>query len=120
MVTIYQDFSNCIDMLKNIADRGRGQFILCIYRGNVKNFFQYNLEHWMASSKIFQITILCQKRVARGHSQFFLCIYIDLLNRWQYLSPFKLACLFALILYVPSTIFQLNGDGSSWVKPVLS
>ena len=25
-----------------------------------------------------------------------------------------------LILYVPSTIFQLNRDGSSWVKPVLS
>ena len=24
-------------------------------------------------------------------------------------------CLFALILYVPSTIFQLNRDGSSWV-----
>ena len=29
-------------------------------------------------------------------------------------------CLFDLILYVPSTIFQLNWDGSSWVEPVLS
>ena len=29
-------------------------------------------------------------------------------------------CLFDLILYVPSTIFQLNRDGSSWVEPVLS
>ena len=29
-------------------------------------------------------------------------------------------CLFDLILYVPSTIFQLNGDRSSWVEPVLS
>ena len=28
--------------------------------------------------------------------------------------------LFGLILYVPSTIFQLNRDGSSWVEPVLS
>ena len=28
--------------------------------------------------------------------------------------------LFDLILYVPSTIFQLNRDGSSWVEPVLS
>ena len=27
--------------------------------------------------------------------------------------------LFDLILYVPSTIFQLNRDGSSWVEPVL-
>ena len=29
-------------------------------------------------------------------------------------------CLIDLILYVPSTIFQLNRDGSSWVEPVLS
>ena len=41
------------------------------------------------------------------------------------LSIFHLHCrnrivLFDLILYVPSTIFQLNRDGSSWVEPVLS
>ena len=30
------------------------------------------------------------------------------------------ACLFDLILYVPSTIFQLYRDGSSWVEPVIS
>ena len=29
-------------------------------------------------------------------------------------------CLFDLILYVPSTIFQICRDGSSWVEPVLS
>ena len=29
-------------------------------------------------------------------------------------------CLFDLIIYVPSTIFQLNWDRSSWVEPVLS
>ena len=29
------------------------------------------------------------------------------------------ACLFDLILYVPSTIFQLNRDRSFWVEPVL-
>ena len=28
--------------------------------------------------------------------------------------------LFDLILNAPSTIFQLNRDGSSWVEPVLS
>ena len=28
--------------------------------------------------------------------------------------------LFDLFLYVPSTIIQLNRDGSSWVEPVLS
>ena len=31
-----------------------------------------------------------------------------------------LLVLFDLILYVRSTIFQLNRDGSSWVEPVLS
>ena len=29
-------------------------------------------------------------------------------------------CLFDLNLYVPSTIFQLNGDNPFWVEPVLS
>ena len=29
-------------------------------------------------------------------------------------------CLYDLILYVPSTIFQLNRDGPSLVEPVLS
>ena len=32
----------------------------------------------------------------------------------------QLICLFDLILYVLSTIFQLCSDGSSWVEPVLS
>ena len=31
-----------------------------------------------------------------------------------------IVCLFGLILYVPSTIFQLYRDGSSWIEPVLS
>ena len=29
-------------------------------------------------------------------------------------------CLFDSILYIPSTIFQFNRDGSSWVEPELS
>ena len=36
------------------------------------------------------------------------------------LFDFFVFCLFDLILYVPSTIFQLNRDGSSWIEPVLS
>ena len=35
-------------------------------------------------------------------------------------SLWFLFCLFDLILYIPSTIFQLNRDGPSWVEPVLS
>ena len=33
---------------------------------------------------------------------------------------FAMVCLFDLILYVQSTTFQLNRDGSSWVETVLS
>ena len=33
--------------------------------------------------------------------------------------PLHSSCLFDLILYVPSTIFQLYRDGSSWLEPVL-
>ena len=33
---------------------------------------------------------------------------------------FMLSCLYNLILYIPSTIFQLNKKGFSWVEPVLS
>ena len=36
------------------------------------------------------------------------------------LKAVTFVCLFDLILYVPSTIFQLYRDGSSWVEPVLS
>ena len=37
-----------------------------------------------------------------------------------YALHMSFVCLFDLILYVPSSIFQLNRDGSSWVEPVLS
>ena len=36
--------------------------------------------------------------------------YFDCIDSWS---------LFILILYVPSTILQLNRDGPSWVEPVL-
>ena len=42
---------------------------------------------------------------------------------WDFKNKIWLTCsiiLFGLILYIPSTIFQLNGDGSFWVEPVLS
>ena len=38
---------------------------------------------------------------------------------WWKMALTKIICLFDLILYVPSTIFQLNRNGSSWVKPVM-
>ena len=42
---------------------------------------------------------------------------ISLAGRGQMLI---FVCLFDLILYVPTTIFQLYRDGPSWVEPVLS
>ena len=37
-------------------------------------------------------------------------------------NPFTVGnfCLFDLILHVPSTLFQINRNGSSWVESVLS
>ena len=59
----------------------------------------------------------------------FLILWRHVLTMWfseyRVSSPFHpfsltVVCLFDLILYVPSTIFQLNRDGSSWVELVLS
>ena len=49
------------------------------------------------------------------------CSYNDVANliKKQFLF-IQFVCLFDLILYVPSTIFLLNRDRSSWVEPVLS
>ena len=38
----------------------------------------------------------------------------------SYEKKFEFQVLFCLILYVPTTIFQLYRDVSSWVEPVLS
>ena len=46
--------------------------------------------------------------------------YIMQLNSTIQKLSMTLFDLFDLIHYVPSTIFQLNRDGSSWVEPVLS
>ena len=40
------------------------------------------------------------------------------LTSWLFVGD--VYCIFVLILYVPSTIFQLNRDGTSWVEPELS
>ena len=55
----------------------------------------------------------CFTRASDGSSRYALNEYMFLFATWIALF------LFDLILYVPSTIFQLNREGSSWVKPVL-
>ena len=49
--------------------------------------------------------------------------YLILISYYLILISYYLILIFVpfdLILYVPSTIFQLCRDGSSWVEPVLS
>ena len=66
------------------------------------------------ASIVFRMSCYCKCPVALPHSAV----------GWSpvYVVPTYLFgfCLFGLILYVPSTIFQLYRDGSSWVEPVLS
>ena len=47
-------------------------------------------------------------------------IYVDSVTQLPVIGKILYSCLFDLILYIPSTIFQLNRDGSSWVDSVLS
>ena len=50
-------------------------------------------------------------------------IFVLSVFEWPLKTGFTVGCfvcVFDLILYVPSTIFQFNRDGSSWVEPVLS
>ena len=42
------------------------------------------------------------------------------IHEYEGSAGIDLFVLFDLILYVQSTIFQLNRDGSSWIEPVLS
>ena len=47
-------------------------------------------------------------------------LQFELLGKHKIRNAFILICFYDLILYVPSTIFQLCRDRSSWVEPVLS
>ena len=62
---------------------------------------------------------------AKPSDQLYLQLARSQVTMHQYVTIFTLhlahmKVLFDLILCVPSTIFQLYRDGSSWVEPVLS
>ena len=69
----------------------------------------HEAEH-MTSIKIPTVILLCKHTV----------LYILNTKCGKGADSAVLFCLFDLILYVPSTIFQLNRGGFSWVEPVLS
>ena len=64
---------------------------------------------WMQISIEILLVLLTVQSVCKGYQQ---------MTKKSPLA--RKEFLFDLILYVPSTIFQLNRDGSSWVEPVLS
>ena len=53
------------------------------------------------------------------YASVYMCFVVTSWERADLLA-LVLFVLFDLFLYVPSTIFQLYRDGSSWVEPVLS
>ena len=63
--------------------------------------------------------VRCNDTIASGGH---LCDWKTLISKLHilYHINIKLLVLFDLFLSIPSTIFQLNRDGSSWVEPVLS
>ena len=97
---------------------GSGVVLDCIDSWYVPLFYFYNQgmqtfhkNIWAATWDFQQCGMCGQQRLrpacAYSQSDQSLCLSLDLI-------------LFDLILYVPSTIFQLYRDGSSWVEPVLS
>ena len=52
-------------------------------------------------------------------SAFVICSLESVIAKLAKLS-IDIVCLFDFISYIPSSIFQLYRDGSSWVEPVLS
>ena len=64
---------------------------------------------WIVKKKYYNFTLKCMVKYSQSCGERIHAHTGD--------KPFDL---FDLILYVPSTIFQLNRDGSSWVEPVLS
>ena len=74
---------------------------------------------WVQSvCKGYQQRTLVSNELKQQIYQYVSIFWLPVLSRGSMIVC--LICLFDLILYVPSTIFQLNRDGSSWVEPVLS
>ena len=67
--------------------------------------------------KFYFFKIISLNKIFKSKSKYNDCL-VNLSIRIKCILKF--VCLFDLILYVPSTIFQLNRDGSSLVELVLS
>ena len=60
-------------------------------------------QHCLTTGMCNRLFLMNEGLLSIISSRLFVCLFV---------------CLFDLILHVPSTIFQLNRDGSSWVEPV--
>ena len=73
--------------------------------------------------KLLNVTLFGVSKLKRGFAGSSESTLVKMSHCWKSHVAFHIVCLFSLfdfILYVPSTIFQLNRDGSSWVEQVLS
>ena len=61
-----------------------------------------------------------KKLILRFLHLFYCCLLFFKINFFLHKITECFCFLFDLMLYIPSTIFQLNSDRSSWVEPVLS
>ena len=65
----------------------------------------------------FNITLERSVMMAADHKLYYIfCVF---LGKLFLIDNSGFVCLFDWILYIPSTNFQLNRNGSSWVEPVL-
>ena len=100
-----------ISRITTQSESSKGRKILLIYIFQHFSFYEVELQCLVEINMKIFLQSLGQNLVDFHFSQ-----YQKLHCRESKLSNL-LVC---LILYVPSTIFQLNRDGSSWAQPVLS
>ena len=79
-------------------------------------FIYFYLYVLLEDNTIFSCKLFLHIAICKYHN-----MHIDFQSIVEFLFRIpKIYCLFDLILYVPSSIFQLYRDGSSWVEPVIS
>ena len=85
---------------------------LLLYKSRVGDLRSHNICYHVAAF-VIPLNLICNKTIFR------LFLPFNPTDRLR-VCVSLFVCLFDLILYVPSTIFQLNRDGSSWVEPIFS
>ena len=105
------------ELSKSMTDDAFYLNIWCFKTTVIQNYYSFIVLHTQSVKRnicycaVLRITQLERYTVRLKK----LCLY-----QYSCLLVFLFFFLFDLIIYVPSTIFQLNRDGSFWIEPVLS